>query len=480
MALLLVGAVPPTAQADEVDLQVVNDGGVGQVAHVTRLREEPCFDTGFNDPSDRCFDDMTSETDGFGRATLDLRPDDELQITRGTQDCGAPPEGETGVVRRIGASPPASLTVSLPSLTLMTKTPAVDSGERGVIGAINDERRALGFEPVEISQTLSRAADAQANLHSTEQLALNHCARGYSATLRGLHFGWPLNDNIPGAKGTSSAWYPISENLLRGTSSARRAFEIWMGSQLHREAMLDKPFRSVGIGQVGGYWSLKLAAPCPETIPAYSRCEMTGDYGDADLLDQPPPPTDSDGDGVPDAQDSCPQQPANTANGCPPSADGDGDGVNDGNDNCPNHSNAGQQDADGDDQGDACDSDRDGDGVANTSDACPGQPANTANGCPPPPPPPDTDAPRIQIGGVPTKGCTSDNFNANVTVTDDSGLKYARLYLDGEQLVETQSKSFTKRIKARRLDRGEHTLKVRARDKAGNSASGSVDFKRCR
>ena len=86
-------------------------------------------------------------------------------------------------------------------------------------------------------------------------------------------------------------------------------------------------------------------------------------------------PTDSDGDGVEDALDNCP----NTANAGQADNDGDGignacdstpdgepvdtdsDGVNDDVDNCPAVANAGQEDNDGDGIGNACDSTPDGD-----------------------------------------------------------------------------------------------------------------------
>jgi hypothetical protein len=93
-------------------------------------------------------------------------------------------------------------------------------------------------------------------------------------------------------------------------------------------------------------------------------------------------PVDSDGDGVPDATDNCPNA-SNPGQGdldddgigdaC--DNDRDGDGVVNTTDNCPNTPNVDQADLDGDGIGNVCDADRDGDGVANATDNCP----NTAN-----------------------------------------------------------------------------------------------------
>ena len=81
---------------------------------------------------------------------------------------------------------------------------------------------------------------------------------------------------------------------------------------------------------------------------------------------------DSDGDGVKDSMDQCPGTPRGVvvdANGCP--NDSDGDGVSDDMDECPG-TPAGQP---VDEKG--CELDDDGDGVINRLDECPGTPAGT-------------------------------------------------------------------------------------------------------
>ena len=87
----------------------------------------------------------------------------------------------------------------------------------------------------------------------------------------------------------------------------------------------------------------------------------------------PPPPADSDGDGVPDNMDKCPGTPAGAtvnADGCEPvvDKDSDGDGVLDSADKCPDTPAGIKVNADG------CELDSDGDGVVDSKDQCPDTP----------------------------------------------------------------------------------------------------------
>ena len=90
--------------------------------------------------------------------------------------------------------------------------------------------------------------------------------------------------------------------------------------------------------------------------------------------------TDSDGDGITDAEDRCPSKAEDVDkfedhDGCP-DTDNDDDGLADSDDLCPDE----PEDIDGVDDGDGCiDPDDDGDGIADVDDVCPRAP-ETFNG----------------------------------------------------------------------------------------------------
>ena len=124
---------------------------------------------------------------------------------------------------------------------------------------------------------------------------------------------------------------------------------------------------------------------CPEVagLEAFNGCPDSDGDGIQDSDDQCPNQAglaefngcpDSDGDGVADPNDNCPNTPGRRElNGCP---DADGDGIIDSQDNCPNESGPAAN-------GGCPWPDSDGDGVLDKDDQCPDVAGTVANnGCP--------------------------------------------------------------------------------------------------
>ena len=170
--------------------------------------------------------------------------------------------------------------------------------------------------------------------------------------------------------------------------------------------------------------------------------------------------TDTDGDGIYDKDDACPEVAGLEAfNGCP---DSDGDGIEDAKDSCPNEAGSkelnGCPDSDGDgvaDKDDACPStpglaslagcpDADGDGVADKDDACPNEAGPAENkGCPWP----DTDGDGVLdkddqcpevAGTVANNGCPEVTEEVQKQLND-----YARtiLFDTGKSSIKAESTS---------------------------------------
>ncbi|MEK8022864.1 MAG: thrombospondin type 3 repeat-containing protein [Candidatus Hydrogenedentota bacterium] len=155
-----------------------------------------------------------------------------------------------------------------------------------------------------------------------------------------------------------------------GTYSATSATDLFGNEQ----------DRSVSIASATSSEIVGMAASDPTRSPSRARPPARNRrvYTPKDP-NSPPPPSDSDNDGVTDDKDNCPGTPAGVtvdSNGCPPPPpppDSDGDGVPDATDNCPLAANPGQEDEDGDGIGDVCDNcpkvanpgqeDADGDGI---------------------------------------------------------------------------------------------------------------------
>ena len=152
--------------------------------------------------------------------------------------------------------------------------------------------------------------------------------------------------------------------------------------------------------------------------------------------------------------------------------DDDGDGVLDTADNCPVVANAGQENADGDTLGDACDGDRDGDGVANAADVCPGVAGAAPNGCPVTPPP--NRAPTVRFRAPLAGTAIGPSFRIVLDVADDSGAPTVSVFDDDGTICVLRRAPYACTWTPTGADVGRATLLASAVDSAGLSTLGIV------
>ncbi|WP_053976729.1 OmpA family protein [Mangrovimonas xylaniphaga] len=178
-----------------------------------------------------------------------------------------------------------------------------------------------------------------------------------------------------------NVWF--TENIgLTVQSAYKHAFEDYLDTHFQHTVGIAIKFGGKDTDGDGIY---DKDDACPEVpgLEAFNGCPDTDGDGIQDSEDDCPNEAglaefngcpDSDGDGVPDKNDDCPTIPGlKELNGCP---DADGDGVADKDDNCPNEV--------GPAANNGCPwPDRDGDGVADKDDKCPDLAGPASNdGCP--------------------------------------------------------------------------------------------------
>ena len=96
-----------------------------------------------------------------------------------------------------------------------------------VVRLVNQERAKVGLEPLQISGELSKSAYIRAR----------EMPQKYSHT-----------------RPDGSEWFTVmdsgpirGENLARGQTSAEQVMETWMNSKLHRENILFKDYKEIGV-----------------------------------------------------------------------------------------------------------------------------------------------------------------------------------------------------------------------------------------
>jgi OmpA-OmpF porin, OOP family len=169
-----------------------------------------------------------------------------------------------------------------------------------------------------------------------------------------------------------------------------------------------------------------------------------------------PKPNDRDGDGYPDNEDKCPDQPENfqgyqDEDGCPDDPDTDGDGIPDSKDLCI----IDPEDKDGYQDEDGCpEPDNDQDGIADAKDKCPNEPEDPdgfedEDGCPEP----DNDQDKVvdiedmcpnEFGEAtgPKKGCPKKSIvvvtNTEIKITQQIHFQFGKAIIrpDSYKILE--------------------------------------------
>ncbi|WP_203257508.1 OmpA family protein [Hyunsoonleella ulvae] len=214
----------------------------------------------------------------------------------------------------------------------------------------------------------------------------------------GEALGWGTFDPYVGIGGG----YTWIDEVGAGTLNGTLGFNVWFSENIgltvqtaYKHAFED--YLQTHFQHTAGL-SIKFGGTDTDGDGIYDKDDACPDVAGLEAFNGCP---DTDGDGIEDSKDDCPNEAgAAEFNGCP---DGDGDGVVDKDDNCPTVAGlkalAGCPDADGDGVTDADDKcpeqagpaankgcpwpDTDGDGVLDKDDKCPDVKGTVANnGCP--------------------------------------------------------------------------------------------------
>jgi len=145
-----------------------------------------------------------------------------------------------GVSLSVGAR--ADAHSGVPSTPLTSRGAALGPGELAVVKLINSFRERNGVPPLLVGPALSRAAQS----HSADMARRGYFDHGAFVTrLRSFGVRAPY----------------VGENIAAGSRPVRpaRIVRMWIHSPPHRENLLDRGFRRIGVGAAGRWTRLVTA-----------------------------------------------------------------------------------------------------------------------------------------------------------------------------------------------------------------------------
>ncbi|MFC0603545.1 OmpA family protein [Winogradskyella pulchriflava] len=277
----------------------------------------------------------------------------------------------------------------MPSLSMISVSRYLSDGfTLNVTGSINRiDKFGTNFDPVTGEETTNKVDDlTYYGLDGSVSYSFMKLINSNSVDpYLGVGGGYTWVDDIGAGtlNGTLGLKYWFNEKLgIVAQSTYKHAFEDYLPTHFQHSVGLTLKFGGTDTDGDGIY---DQDDACPEEagLEIFNGCPDSDNDGIQDSKDDCPNTAglaefngcpDGDGDGVMDKDDKCPTVAGlKSLMGCP---DADGDGVADGDDNCPNES--------GPAANNGCPwPDTDGDGVLDKDDKCPNEAGTAANnGCP--------------------------------------------------------------------------------------------------
>jgi Tol biopolymer transport system component len=227
-------------------------------------------------PSETSFNGVT--TDGFGSFTMSLSAGDIVRFNRSPHAPSSHPPPEDPFFAYTVPNPPATnVTITVPNTTGPSYLPGLSDAERWVLGKVNADRVAHGVPALHVSQTLDRVADAEArDAHNQRASTGGYTFPAPAYTTTRIDWGWPTGNSVLTVVDAPTG----DPNLVRAH---------WDGTEGSAEsaglahAIRANVYNAIGLADGGGVWILHLDA-CPTSDPAASRCEITADTGDPNIV----------------------------------------------------------------------------------------------------------------------------------------------------------------------------------------------------
>lgn len=121
-----------------------------------------------------------------------------------------------------------------------------------ILMLVNDVRQERGLHPLTYSSQLEQSAQAFADKMAGEGFFGHIAPDGQTLKDRIQATGFYDRSFSPDCFCVKG--YVLGENLARGQKTAKEAFEAWMKSDDHREAILNPDYTVIGIGAKAGIW----------------------------------------------------------------------------------------------------------------------------------------------------------------------------------------------------------------------------------